>query len=147
MMKSKALPLAALFLAVGLGCRPKGTPDQVIHDTLSKTVQAIEAGKVGDAIDVLDDRYQGPEGMNKAATRFFLVQVLKQGKVGVTILDQDIGVNGEDAFEKIHVVLTQQGAGLLPDGSKKTYILHWTKRGSDWRIVDIQDFTERPESN
>ncbi|HET6331249.1 MAG TPA: hypothetical protein VFF76_10730 [Holophagaceae bacterium] len=145
MMRSTTLPAAALFLALGLGCHPKGAPDQEIRDTLSKAATALEAGDASGATAILDDRYQGPEGMNKAATAFYLMQVLKQGKVGVTLTDQDIGINGEDAFEKIHVILTQQGAGLLPDGSRKVYILHWVKRGSDWRVTDIQDFTDRPE--
>lgn len=147
MMKSKTLPIAAIFLALGAGCRPKASPDQAMRDTLSKAATALEAGDAGGATAILDDRYQGPEGMNKAATQLYLAQVLKQGKVGVRILDQDIGINGDDAFEKIHVLLTQQGSGLLPDGSKKVYILHWAKRGSDWRVVDIQDFTDRPEGN
>lgn len=147
MMKSTTLPAAALFLALGLACHPKGRPDQEISNTLSKAATALEAGDASGATAILDDRYQGPEGMNKAATAFYLAQVLKQGKVGVHITDQDIGVNGEDAFEKVHVVLTQSGSGLLPDGSKKVYILHWVKRGSDWRVTDIQDFTDRTEGN
>lgn len=147
MKRSATLPVVMAILVLGLACHPKGAPDQEIRDTLSKAAAALEAGDASGATAILDDRYLGPEGMNKAATQFFLVQVLKQGKVGVHILDQDIGVNGDDAFEKIHVVMTQQGSGLLPDGSKKTYILHWAKRGSDWRIVDIQDFTDRPENS
>lgn len=147
MMKSTTAPATALILTLGLGCHPKTSPDQAIRDTLSKAATALEAGDAGGATAILDDRYQGPEGMNKAATRFYLMQVLKQGKVGVRILSQDVGVNGEDAFDKIQVLLTQQGSGLLPDGSRKTYILHWVKRGSDWRLLDIQDFTERPEGS
>jgi hypothetical protein len=136
-----------LFVVLGLACHPKSTPDQEIRDTLSNAATALETGNASAAAAILDDRYQGPEGMNKAATQFFLVQALKQGKISVHILDQDIGVSGADAFEKVHVVMTQQGAGILPDGSKKTYILHWTKRGSDWRVLDIQDFTDRSEGN
>ena len=147
MMKSTTRLAAAIILASGFGCRPKATGDQAIRDTLSKAATALEAGDAGGATAILDDRYQGPEGMNKGATQLYLAQVLRQGKVGVHIVDQDIGINGGDAFEKIHVVLTQQGSGLLPDGSKKVYILHWAKRGSDWRVVDIQDFTDRPEGN
>lgn len=147
MMRSTTLPAAALFLAFGLACHPKGAPDQEIRDTLSKAAAALEAGDASGATTILDDKYLGPEGMNKAATAFYLTQVLKQGKVGVHITDQDIGINGEDAFEKIHVVLTQSGSGLLPDGSKKVYIFHWAKRGSDWRVVDIQDFTDRTEGS
>ena len=147
MMKSSTRPAAALFLALALACHPKGAPDQEIRDTLSKAATALEAGDASGATAILDDKYQGPEGMNKAGTAFYLAQVLKQGKVGVHITDQDIGVNGEDAFEKIHVILTQSGSGLLPDGSKKIYILHWAKRGDHWRVVDIQDFTDRTEGN
>lgn len=147
MKRSATPPVVMLFAVLGLACHPAGAPDQEIRDTLSKAATALEAGDAGGATAILDDRYQGPEGMNKAATQFFLAQALKQGKVGIHILDQDIGVNGPDAFEKIHVVMTQQGAGLLPDGSKKTYILHWVKRGSDWRVVDIQDFTDRPSGD
>ena len=140
-MKSKlALPILILALA----CRSKTSPDQAIRDTLSKAAAALEAGDAVGATAILDDRYQGPEGMDKTATRFFLIQALKQGKVGVTITDQDIGVNGDDAFEKLHVILTQQNGGLVPDGSKKVYMLHWHLRGSDWRLVDVQDFTNAP---
>ncbi len=144
-MKSK-LPLLALpALLLAPSCRPKASADQAIRDTLSKAAQALEAGDAGGATAILDDTFQGPEGMNKAATAFYLAQVLKQGKVGVHLASQDIGLNGEEAFEKVHVSLTQNGSGLFPDGSQKVYILHWKKRGSDWRLVTVQDFTERPE--
>jgi hypothetical protein len=136
--------MALPILLLAASCKPKGSPDEVIRDTLSKAAVALEAGDAGGATAILDDRYQGPEGMNKAATRFYLVQSLKQGKVGVRILDQDVGVNGGDAFEKIHVILTQQGGGLLPDTSTKTYMLHWALRGSEWRLMDIQDFSQAP---
>ena len=145
MMRSTTAPAAALFLALGLGCHSRNRPDLEIRDTLSKAAAALEAGDARGATAILEDRYQGPEGMDKAATVFYLQQVLRQGPVGVHITDQDIGVNGEDAFEKLHVVFTQQGGGLLPDGSKRIYILHWVKRGSDWRVRDVQDFTDRPE--
>lgn len=147
-MKRSATHLVVISIfTLSLACHPTTTPDQEIRDTLSKAVEAIESGDARGATAILDDRYQGPEGMNKAATQFFLAQAFKQGKIGIHVLDQDIGVKGTDAFEKIHVVMTQQGGGLIPDGSKRTYILHWTKRGADWRIVDIQDFSDRPENN
>ena len=144
-MKSKTALLALPILLLAAACKPKASPDQAIRDTLSKAAQALEAGDAGGAAMILDDHYQGPEGMNKAATQFYLMQVLKQGKVGVTITDQDIGVKGTDAFERLHVILTQQGPGLLPDGSKKVYMLHWRQVGSDWRLVDVQDFTNAPQ--
>ena len=147
MMKSKAVLMALPILLLAASCKPKGSPDEAIRDTLSKAAQALEAGDAGGATAILDDRYQGPEGMNKAATGFFLVQTLKGGKVGVHITDQDIGVNGDDAFEKIHVILTQQNGGLVPDGSKKVYMLHWHLHGSDWRLLDIQDFSNNPDPN
>ena len=40
---------------------------------------------------------------------------------------------------------TQQGTGILPDASRKVYILHWVKRGSDWKVADLQDFTAGSE--
>lgn len=145
MMKSTTLPIVALWLALGVGCRSTGRPDLEISDTLSKAATALEAGDVGGATAMLDDRFQGPEGMNKAATQFYLAQVLKQGKVGVHITDQDIGVKGQDAFERVHVIFTQQGSGLLPDGSKRVYLLHWRQQGSAWRLVDAQDLTNAPQ--
>ncbi|MBS1766951.1 MAG: hypothetical protein JST05_06055 [Acidobacteria bacterium] len=137
-MKSK-LTLPILLLVAG--CRSQSSPDQAIRDTLSKAVAALEAGDAAGATAILDDHYQGPEGMNKAATQYWMSQILKQGKVGVHITDQDIGVNGNDAFEKVHVLFTQAGTGLLPDGSKKVYMLHWHRQGSAWRLMDVQDFT------
>ena len=146
-MRSKTALQALPILLLAAACKPKGSPDEIIRDTLSKAAKSLEAGDAAGAASILDDRYQGPEGMNKAATRFYLVQVLKQGKVGVTITDQDIGVNNDDAFEKLHVILTQQGGGLLPDGSKKVYMLHWHLKDGDWRLMDIQDFTTAPAAN
>ncbi len=145
MKKSATVLFATAALAAGLGCRHKGDPAQEIRDTLSKAAAALEAGDAGGAASILDDRYQGPEGMNKAATQFYLVQVLRQGKVGVTITDQDIGLQGPDAFERVHVIFTQQGSGLLPDGSKRVYLLHWRRQGSAWRLVDAQDLTNAPQ--
>lgn len=144
-MKSKLVLLALPALVLAPSCRPKASADQAIRDTLSTAAQALEAGDAGGAVAILDDTFQGPEGMNKAATAFYLAQVLKQGPVSVHLSNQDIGLNGEDAFEKVHVLLTQKGTGLFPDGSQKVYILHWKKRGSDWRLVTVQDFTERTE--
>ena len=145
-MRSKTALLALPILLLAVACKPKASPDQIIRDTLSKAAQDLEAGDAAGATAILDDHYQGPEGMNKVGTRFYLQQVLKQGKVRVHILDQDIGVNGSDAFEKIHVISTQEGPGMVPDTSTKTYMLHWTLRGSDWRLLDIQDFSNQPPS-
>lgn len=145
-MRSKTALLAFPILLLAAACRPKGSPDQAIRDTLSKAVKAVEGGDAPGAAAILDDRFQGPEGMSKAAAQLYLGQILRQGKVGVTITGDDLGVNGGDAFEKLHVIVTQQGGGLLPDGSRKIYILHWTQRGSDWRLLDIQDFTDAPSN-
>lgn len=145
MKKSATVLLASAALLAGLGCRHKADPVQEIRDTLSKAVQAVEAGDAAGATAILDDRYRGPEGLDKAGTRFLLMQILRQGKVSVRILSQDVGLNGADAFEKIQVVATQQGTGLLPDASRKVYILHWVKRGSDWKVADLQDFTAGAE--
>jgi ketosteroid isomerase-like protein len=145
MKKSATALLASAALAAGLGCRSKADPAQEIRDTLSKAAQALEAGDAAGATAILDDRYLGPDGMNKAATRFYLAQVVKQGKLGVTLTGQDVGVNGQDAFEKVHVVFNQQGPGLLPDASKRVYLLHWRRQGSDWRLVDAQDLTNAPQ--
>lgn len=142
-MKSK---LVFVLLILALACRPKATPDQAIRDTLSKAVASLEAGDAVGATAILDEKYQGPDGMNKGATQIYLHLLLKQGKVGAHITDQDIGVKGDDAFEKVHVIFTQAGSGLLPDGSKKVYMLHWHQQGSDWRLVDVQDFTDAQEN-
>ena len=145
-MRSKTALLALPILLLAAACKPKGSPDQAIRDTLSKAVKAVEAGDASGAAAILDDRFQGPEGMNKGAAQLYLGQILRQGKVGVTITGDDLGVNGGDAFEKLHVLVTQQGGGLLPDGSRKVYVLHWTQRGPDWRLLDIQDFTDAPSN-
>lgn len=145
-MKSKLALVALPALVLGVSCRPKASADQAIRDTLSKAAQALEAGDAGGATAILDDRFQGPEGMNKAATGLFLVQVLRQGKVGVHLASQDIGITGDEAFERLHVNLTQQGSGVFPDGSRKVFILHWKLRGSEWKLVAVEDFTDRPEA-
>jgi hypothetical protein len=65
--------------------------------------------------------------------------VLRGGKVGVTVLDNQVRLEGQDVWQSLGLVLTQKGGGLLPDASRRNYLLRWRERKGAWRIVEVQD--------
>jgi hypothetical protein len=126
------------MLAVLLACRSDKPEDQV-RKAFGSCVTAVEAGDAGAAVAPLDPAFRGPEGMDKAAARFFLADLLRREKVGITVLRNEVTVQGGEAFQEVDLLLAG-GGGLLPrDASRRAFGLRWRKAGGDWRITEIQE--------
>jgi len=139
MRKSIAsVSMALLLLAVLLACR-SDKPEDRVRKAFGGCVAAVEAGDAGAAAAPLDPAFRGPEGMDKAAARLFLAGLLRREKVGITVLRNEVTVQGGEAFQEVDLLLTG-GGGLLPqDASRRAFGLRWRKTGGDWRITEIQE--------
>ncbi|GLH67480.1 hypothetical protein GETHED_18440 [Geothrix edaphica] len=136
MRKSIASVSMALTL---LACRSDKPEDQV-RKAFQTCVTAVEAGDAAAAAAPLDATFRGPEGMDKAGARLFLLGLLRREKVGVTVVRNQVTVTGAEAFQEVDLVLTGRSGGLLPqDASRRSFGLRWRKTGGDWRLLEIQE--------
>lgn len=134
----KSIASVSMVLTL-LACRSDKPEDQV-RKTFEACVAAVEAGDAAAATEPLDAAFRGPEGMDKPAARLFLMGLLRQEKVGVTVVQNDVAVRGSEAFQDIDLLLTGRSSGLLPqDASRRAFSLRWRKAGADWKLVAIQE--------
>lgn len=100
---------------------------------------AVEAGDAGAAAAPLDPAFRGPEGMDRATARAFLMGTLRQDQVGVTVVRNEVAVQGDEAFQDVDLILTGRRGGLLPqDASRRTFRLTWRRLRGEWLLREIQ---------
>lgn len=130
-----ALPALLLLLA----CAPD-SPEARIRKAFDAAVKAVEAGDAAGAVAILDERFSGPEGMNKAEARGYLYGWFRREKVGVTVLSQKLEVRGGQAVQVVDLLLTgRSGAALLPqESSRRTLQLRWNLAGKEWKVREIR---------
>jgi ketosteroid isomerase-like protein len=122
-----------------LACRSDKPEDQV-RKAFEACRAAVEAGDAAAAAEPLDPAFRGPEGMDKAAARLFLLGTLRQEKVGVTVVRNEVSIRGNEAFQDVDLLLTGRSGGLLPqDASRRAFQLRWRKAGDAWRITEIRE--------
>lgn len=140
MRKSIASVCAVLAL---LACR-SGKPEDQVRQAFEVCRKAVEAGDAVAASAPLDPAFQGPEGMDKATARLFLIGTLRQEKVGATVLRNEVAVKGDQALQEVDLVLTGRSGGLLPqDASHRSFRLRWRKAGTDWKLQELQSLDGR----
>ena len=132
-----AVPLALIALA---GCH-KESPEAQIQKTFDACVKAIENADAGSAAEVLSPRFSGPEGMTRDEAKLYLLGLLRQEKIGITIFASRIEVRGSQATQSLEAVLTSRtGTGLLPqDASRKLFLLRWERLEGDWRLKSLDE--------
>jgi ketosteroid isomerase-like protein len=78
--------------------------------------------------------------MDKPGARLFLMGLLRQEKVGVAVIRNDVALRGNEAFQDVDLILTGRSGGLLPqDASRRAFSLRWRKAGGDWKLVAIEE--------
>ncbi len=133
--------VCAIFIL--LACQ-SDKPEAQVRKAFEACRQAVEAGDPAAASAPLDPAFQGPEGMDKATARLFLLGTLRREKVGVTVLRNEVTVRGNEALQEVDVVLTGRSGGLLPqDASHRSFRLRWRKAGSDWKLMELQSLDGR----
>lgn len=130
--------LLFLLLAALLACS-RESPEARIRKAFDASVRAVEAGDAPAATEALSPKFAGPEGMDRAGARLFLMGVLRQEKVGVTVFSQKVEVDGPRALQTVDLLVTgRTGGALLPgEHTRKTLTLRWELRDGDWRIREL----------
>lgn len=132
-----ALVLSALLGGL-LACRSDKPEDQV-RKAFEACRAAVEAGDAAAAAAPLDPAFRGPDGMDQATARLFLMGTLRREKVGVTVLRNEVAVRGNEGRQEVDLLLTGRSGGLLPqDAAQRSFRLRWRKAGADWKLVEIQ---------
>ena len=126
-----------------LACRTDKPEDQV-RKAFEACRAAVEAGDAAAAAAPLDPTFRGPDGMDKATARLFLMGTFRQEKVGVTVVRNEVAVRGNEALQEADLILTGRSGGLLPqDASHSSFRLRWRKSGGEWRLLDLQPLDGR----
>jgi hypothetical protein len=132
----------ALLTICLAGCRD-ASPEAQVKAAFARCVDALEAGDAGTALEVLAPDFQGPEGLDRASARLYLMGLLRREKVGVTVFSNDVELQGKRVRQRVEVVLTSRTpGGLLPqDAGHRRFELVWVEVGGAYRL---QRFSEAP---
>lgn len=144
MRKSIVSASAGLALLGALSACRSDKPEDQVRKAFETCRAAVEAGDAAAATAPLDPAFRGPDGMDKATARLFLMGTFRQEEVGVTVLRNDVSVRGSEALQEVDLVLTGRSGGLLPqDASHRGFQLRWRKSGREWRVTDLQSLDGR----
>lgn len=125
-------------LAALLACR-SDSPEAQVRKAFEACRAAVEAGDAAAATAPLDPGFRGPEGMDRAMARLFLMGTFRQEKVGVTVVRNEVAVRGSEAIQEVDLLLTGRSGGLLPqDASHREFRLTWRKTQGAWLLREIQ---------
>lgn len=132
-----AIPIALVALA---GCREE-TPEAKIRKAFDACVKAIEEADPEAASRILGPSFAGPDGLTRGEARLYLQGLLRQEKVGVTVIASRIEVKGPRATQSVEVLLASHAGGsLLPqDASRKLFLLAWEHREGRWYLQSLQE--------
>ena len=130
------VPLAIIALA---GCR-KDSPEAQIQKAFDACVKAIEEADAEAPIKALSPQFAGPEGMTRDEAKLYLLGLLRQGKIGITVFSNRIEVKGSEATQIVEMVLTSRSGGsILPqDTSHRLFLLRWERLEGDWRLRSLE---------
>ncbi len=137
---SPAILLSCLFLA----CAPS-SPEARVKRAFEACVKGVETGDIDAALEALDPKFTGPEGMDKASAKLYLLGVLRREKIGLTIISSRIQVQGREALQTVEILLTSRSGGILPqDASRHTFLLRWTETDDTWRLRELVEERAAP---
>jgi len=144
-MESSLRRTATTLLLLGslAACRTDRPEDQV-RRAFETCRAAVEAGDAATATAPLDESFRGPEGLDKASARLFLLATFRQEKVGLTVVRNEVAVRSHEAQQEVDLILTGRSGGLLPrDASHRSFRLRWRKSGGAWKLAELQSLDGR----
>lgn len=144
MRKPTGTLAAALAILGVLAACHSDQPEDQIRKAFETCLAGVESGDVAEATSCLDPEFRGPDGMDKATARLFLLGTLRQEKVGVTVLRSEITVQRTEAFQEVNLLLTGRSGSLLPqDASHRSFRLRWHQARADWKLTELQSLDGR----
>ncbi|MBK9797184.1 MAG: hypothetical protein IPP58_11925 [Holophagaceae bacterium] len=136
--------IASLCAVFALLACQSDKPEEQVRKAFETCRRGVEAGDAAAAAAPLDPAFLGPDGMDRASARLFLMGTLKREKIGVTVLRNEVAVRGNEALQEVDLLLTGRSGGLLPqEASNRSFRLRWRKAGSDWRLAELQSLDGR----
>ncbi|MBI3132027.1 MAG: hypothetical protein HYZ13_11930 [Acidobacteria bacterium] len=113
-------------------------PEAQAKKALSAAVAAVEAGDVGGALEVLHPDFQGSiegeGGLTKPQARLVLMGILRQGKVGLTLLRVDARLEGAEVIQEVEALASQGG-----QRSRRHWLFTWAKQGGAYKLRRMQE--------
>jgi hypothetical protein len=131
--------LASVCLLLALFACRSDKPEDQVRKAFEQCRVAVEAGDAPGAIATLSPAFRGPNGMDKATARLFLLGLFRLEKVGVTVVRNEVSMKGGEALQEVDLVLTGRSGGQLPqDASHRGFLLRWRKTGGDWTLLELK---------
>ena len=136
----KRITVSALALIAILGCK-NDSPDAQIKKAFDSSVKGIESSDPGSAVEALSPDFAGPENMNRDEAKLYLMGLLNQGKIGITVVSSRLEVKGSRADQGVELVVTSRGDGsVLPqDATHRQFQLRWEEQDGHWRLKELQE--------
>ena len=137
------LAIALSILTVLAACHSDRPGDQV-RKAFESCRAGVESGDAAEATSSLDPEFRGPDGMDKATAKLFLLGILRQEKIGVTVLRNEITVKKSEALQEVDLLLTGRSGSLLPqDASHRSFRMRWRQARGDWKLTELQPLDGR----
>lgn len=131
----------AMGLALALGACKKDTEEQKVLRVVDDGVAAIEAGQVGDAMDLVAEDYSDESGTDKGMIKAYLAgQMLRGDRITIVRRDEKVKVDGATATASFDAALFQGDRsklkGVLPQRSGTyRFTLTLRKDGDAWLVT------------
>jgi hypothetical protein len=79
--------------------------------------------------------------MGRNDAKLYLMGLLRQERVGITVLSSRIEAKGTQAQQAVEIILTSRsGSGLLPqDASRRLFQLRWERLEGRWRLRGLEE--------
>ena len=132
---------SAIFLIVAtvlLCACSHNSDEQQLRDALATMQQAIEDRKPSDVMDHIAEDFTAPGAdMDRRKVHDLLrLQVLRNERIGVTIVVREVRVERVRATITMTATLTGSSRGWVPErGSVYTLTTGWRKDAGDWKLV------------
>jgi len=131
----------AMGLALALGACKKDTEEQKVLRVVDDGVAAIEAGQVGDAMDLVAEDYSDESGTDKGTIKAYLAgQMLRGDRITIVRRDEKVKVEGSAATASFDAAIFQGDRsklkGVLPQRSGTyRFTLTLRKDGDAWLVT------------
>jgi hypothetical protein len=118
----------------------RADPEGELRARVGAMAQAVEARRVGDAVDVLAEDFTRDSGaFGKADARRLLAgALLRNEQIRVVATVSDVRIDGDRATAKVRVLATG-GAGLLPErGQSWDFDTAWRRERGKWLLYNAE---------
>ena len=131
----------SLLLVLILGACARPSDEEQIRTAISEMQQAIEAGKPADFMRHIADDFTGGDGSldRQGLHNLLRAQVLTNASIGISLVSQDVDLQGERATVKVTVTMTGGSGRWLPErGSVQKIESGWRRQDGDWLCINAQ---------